>query len=385
VALYLLLRYRKGANRRLAGGYSMRLVRMVSVLLVAAGCGTPSKSNDAPEDPARPEPAKPAIDAAVSPEEFADVKVDKEVTIARNDLFPKSLNAARANHWLSLQDKKGTWARFKQAIALGQEVSAELTTPAMHKEFIALGKTEPSLEDLRKLLVKWEGEGVFDTWIVGFLYQAGERSTEQGKASLYGLLESHNRVAETLVIALGHSKVIRPRAWMSKAAPPADYNRKPTLADPEAFIKEAKRRYPTQDSGTWRTQARVAVALESGNVLLHRRNEAVALMPQSFYLRRLDVLETKNECTLRLPYLGTIVLPTGTEFTSTSLASHLSPEGRALASFYVTQALHGDADATRKVGRLLPVLKEELRKAVNDKPEAKGASAVRSMLFDADW
>ncbi len=397
VALYLILRYRRGAPRRLAGGYSARFVSMVSMLLVAAGCGSRPKQEPAAETaPQERESAPPPLDAAVPvpvaiPQESDDVLAQRTLTVGFQDLFPHTLSEAELTEWLVLQSKYAVfssyWLSFKRAVMAKDTPLSPSGYPAWFKDLRALqSRSTATPEYLLKLLLQAERAGVFDTWIVGYLYQASEQSESGNKAELFSFLESHNRVAEAFTIALGHSKIVRPRAWMSKAGP--SRSGPPSFANSEAFLREAKRRYKKQDSGTWGTQARVAIALESGEALLHRRGTTTPLDSRALHLLRLDAIETKSDCVLKLPFLGTLVLPKGIHVTSTSLHHYLGDGAKALAESYIAGALTGDPEAIRKVSTLLPILKSDLREALaaastNDPP--KGAATVRSLLFDADW
>ncbi len=375
------------------GRYTTRFVHMVSMLLVAAGCGAKTKREPIADTAPRAREIAP-LDAAVPvpvaiPQESDDVLAQRTLTVGFQDLFPHTVSEAELTEWLVLQSKyamSSYWLTFKRAVMAEDMPLSPSGNPAWFKDMSALqSRTTATPEYLLKLLLQAERAGVFDTWIVGYLYQASEKSEPGNKAELFSFLESHNRVAEAFTIALGHSKIVRPRAWMSKAGP--SRSGPPSFANSESFLKEAERRYKKQDSGTWSTQGRVVLALESGEAVLHRRGIATPLDALAVHLLRLDVIETKSACVLRLPFLGSITLPKGTEVTSTSLHLYLGDGAKALAKSYIAGALAGEPEATRKVVALLPILKLDLRKALVESAEdpPKGAATVRSLLFDADW
>jgi len=326
---------------------------------------------------------------AVIPQESDDVLAQRTLTVGFQDLFPHTLSETELTEWLVLQSKyamSSYWLSFKHAFMAEQVPLSPSGYPAWFKDLSALqSRTTVTPEYLLKLLLQAERAGVFDTWIVGYLYQASERREQGSKSEFFSYLESHNRVAEAFTIALGHTEIVRPRAWMSKAGP--SRSGPPRFSNSEAFLREAERRYKKQDSGTWGTQGRVVVALESGDALLHRRGVAVPLDARAVHFLRLDVIETKSECRFRLPFLGTVVLPKGVEFTSTSLHQHLGDGLKALAKNYIDGALAGEPEATRKVVALLPILKSTLRKALAESADdsPKGAATIRTLLFDADW
>lgn len=388
-ALYLLLRYRRRANRRLAGKVSTRFVHQVSVLLVAAGCGSSSKQET--EAVIQPEESEDATtgqeEASDSFPEFGDVRVSKELKSPYPDYFPYALEPSWTNNWLAVQAKHGRWAQFKQQVVSGKELAVETSgLRGSFSAFVALYSNDnATVGDLLSVLSKMESKGIYDTWLAGYLYQrASSLPVETETANLFGRIESHSRVAESFVVALAHSKVVQPRAWMSKAAPPAGYNRNPSLESPEQFLKQAAVHYAIEDGGSWETQSRVALKLEEGSAVLLRRDQSIPLKGELF-LERLDVLVAKSACKLRLAYLGIVDVPEGTKLTSSSIHSLLSPSAKRLLNSYVVGALAGDPSAVRRLSALAPLAVLEMREALKKDADATGAATLRSLLFDTSW
>lgn len=403
VTLLLLLRYRKGAPRRLAGRYSGRFVRMVSVMLFLVGCGPTTDKNqkkipaprDAPEPGTGSNAEEPKL--AYDIELTANIEVQAELRVDRQQHFPWTLGPSELSHWLSLHQDSGPWKGYKQATEVaamkaGSWKPTPLQAGLAPAAFESLVVMEPeawtslTLAQLHAMVREMEGNGFFDPWLVGYVWRVAQAATGTGeeRAKFYALLESHHRVAESFEVATAQSEVLFPRPWMSKAAPPPGVGRgKPSFADPEAFLRQAGQQYEKRGSGTWQTQALMTIVLETGSATLHRRGQALTVPKQGWSLRRLDVVTTSKASTFRLPYLGTIRVPEDSVVTSTSLHQWLGPKAQERARLLVGSAMGGDERALAKLGSLMPVLAPMVVESMATDPEAVGGPALRSLLFDA--
>jgi len=103
-----------------------------------------------------------------------------------------------------------------------------------------------------------------------------------------------------------------------------------------------------------------------------------------FELRRLDVLRVSAATALQHPKFGALVLPVGTELTAWNVGEFLSRAARDELRAEVRRAQSGDTDALAAIEATIPAAHAELRLALSQKPDARGAAGLRLVLANFD-
>lgn len=236
-------------------------------------------------------------------------------------------------------------------------------------------------EGLLRLLDAAEALPFFDAWLAAYVWRrAAPLSLAAGRReALLARVERHVRVYLALLKGQALTGPVEFHPWRSKAAPPPGWS---NIDLPDGLVAAAQRAYKTGDAGTWDSAGTIALRVEQAQGLsLVRRGKATPLTAgQALVLRRLDLLRAEGPARLRHAELGDLSLGSGANVTAWDLGDRLAPAGRELARAWTAAALGGDARALRRIEAALPALHAEVRRALAEKPDAKGAAGLRMAL-----
>jgi hypothetical protein len=374
----------------LRGRWAPRILRVVAILLVAVGA-------QGEEAPAAPDPLAGSSKKAEAAEPL-----------------PGVVTARSLEGWLVLQEPTSPWSRFKQAYVRAQTSAApagtfqaaQLQARALPPRLRTLveadlaarsaGKPVPAVrtEELTAALDQLEQLGYYDHWLNAYLWRRSATANEErGKEriELYGRLERHARLVNTLLRAQALIRPVLepPRAWMSKAGP-SKIQRNQWQADRQKALGDllgaAKVLYRTADSGTWLREglAVLTVAKQSAIAKLVRAGHEETGQPgETLRFHRLDLLVTRageRPVVLEHAWLGKMTLPAGRVVSVWELPAYLSKDARQQTDAAIKDALDGDDQAAARLEQALPLVHDDLRRALALAPHAKGAPRLRLIL-----
>lgn len=300
---------------------------------------------------------------------------------AAADGFPADLSARDWAAWQTGGWRYGheaPWPDVKRSWALGEAPSPETIErlPAGVAELLRAQQAgqPPTVGALVAALDAAEAAHLWDVSVVGWLWRvsapiAADPAGAAALAPLYGRLERHARVANSLTLAAADTGGVIFRPWMSKASAPKDYS---GLAVSDELPQVAKERYAAADAGPWRTQVALKVTVKGGGTL-HRGGTSRPLGREEV-LSRLDLVTAGPEgLTLRHEALGARVVKPGETLSAWSAGWEVPPA-------WLTAALDADEASITRLERTLWASWRPIEAAVAAKPDAPGAPALRQLL-----
>lgn len=401
VAGYVVYRLWRGKPMILRGKLGPRVLRCVAILLVTFGLGVDDKAAAAQRVPTDPPGKAPAVEPPA--------KLGEDVTLQQIENWLHHQRALADNE-LGLGDwrlVKAAYARLlagakgDQAGLLRAQLTASLQR--LPPDFAALLKADidalgtgkapapRKAEAVLKAARAMEAQGYFDSWLIAYLWRWTaplDATTDPQAVELMGVLARQVRVTHALLKANAQVKPadLGPRAWMSKAGPPANFGRmgfdRAGVAQLAAvYTEECKR----ADLGPWLKDGVVRLAVpEKGPVpTLLRDGKPVELKPgETVRLGRLDALKTPAgaDTVLEHETFGAIRLPAGQTLLVWDLSRLLDDAGRQAVGRAVRAALDGKEDAALQVEQSLPLCQRLLREELVRAPGAPGAAKMRLVL-----
>lgn len=388
-----------------------RLVWMTALLLVALGIGDAAEAQRQPPHraptPASPdhEPAEPRFqppgDAAYpqKPTHPFDREAAEALAMARRPLSALKRLAVLVETTGALnEDQRARLRSLQTAADAGRDaawvgaLSTLATTVAVRAGVDAAEQAPPSAAELVALLNRAETAGVYDGWLVGYLWRqapsVGDAESAKHLALLHGRLESHARMVVAITRTRAELGPVVFAPWRSKAAPPKGYQ---ALQIPPGFVERVGRHYPRAAAGEWNEEASVRLTLETrGEATLIRRGQRIGLGdgdPLTF--RRLDMIEAPADAPLVLHQRQTgltVVIPSGRTIGPRELPRFLDDPSRETIDAWVEAARTGQREAAVKLEWTLPLAHEAIRGALDGAGEGgdepAGPLPTLLMLYD---
>lgn len=235
---------------------------------------------------------------------------------------------------------------------------------------------------LLALLDAAEAVPLHDEWLAAHVWRHA-RALRPAPVAVFARVERHLRVVHALLLGQASTGPVEFSAWRSKAGPPPGWTGLRVPAGLAAAAREAFKQ--GADAGTWESEAVLELTVARGEVVLVRRaGEARLAAGAALRLRRLDVVRAPAAAALRHAELGELALPGGAELTAWNAGEHLGAAARAALQARVQAALAGDAAALSGLAAALPAAHAEIRAALDARPSAPGAAALRLSLVAFD-
>jgi AdoMet-dependent heme synthase len=348
---------------RLGGPNALASARaMVLASLIAPGCTPHASTSD------------PAVSTQESPPEARTSPPGTRTTAA----LPSEL-ASELSRWPKQLDEAGLIQRYEQT-----QHAQQLDLPESPET--------ASVEALEQRLHDHEHAGLFHPSVVVHIWaELGRRFaddrplTDVERAALIRLmarLRRHARVVDTLVHAEAETGPVEFHAWRSKAAPAHTRDR---VTLPEGLLEAALQRWPQAGAGSWETEACIEVELHRGRAWRLRgavRQELVVGDPVA--VCRLDLLVVAPEAELADCCLGRLSVQPDVPTSAWELGVALSPTAREALREATARALSGDESALAPLLGQLAQSQSIIRRALQREPSAKGAPALRQLLWSWD-
>lgn len=400
IALFVLWRMAQGRHVVLRGRFGPRLVRMVVIILVTLGIGIERSDGEEPARTAtQPPPQAPQPPPALE--------------------LPAAIKQDIVARWLSLQNGRSLWSRFKQLVLQSEQSPTMISlsdpftqrmTAELPPKFRAIALAELTARstgkaasrvpagELLAALSELEAGAYYDHFLVAYLFRLSAASLRDGVVQradaepfvqLYAKLAVHVRLTNTLLAAQARVKpmMLRPRAWMSKAYNPM---REPTQFSflplhVAEMLGACKVLYGSANLGTWEKDGVELFSLEkqSAPLTLYRSPLQTVLAGQPLRLGRLDLIETPRgtlQVTLLSDAFGAVRLPAGRVISVWELPRYLSPEARSKLNATIAEAMSGNESAAERLELHLPLAHSALREALRKQPQEKGAPRLRMIL-----
>lgn len=386
-AVWLLVRARRGKPVVLKGTWKPRFARMVVVILLALGVSAQTSTAGEPEDG----PAKKG--QPVKPGAVPEILDKYHVRRMRSH---ESLYKAFCAHHALLRAGKPAGPSPIQTGNQGSHplglvvVLAELEIEAARTGIVA----EQSADFLTSVLDRAERQGFIGHFTVGLVWRATRAIPPAADAKLQAQLETlidrlyqHARLANAFIKAHAEVKplALPPRAWMSKAGPKRDERLREEKAQRD-ILAAARKHYPNSNAAPWSTEGGITTrARKGGPALTIRRGGQATTVGAGHvtHVGRLDLIDTRGIAALTLEHtlLGPLTLPGGQLLSVWDLSRHLDPLAAKRVEHLVLRALMGDEDASTRVEGVLSLAHASIRKVLDERPDAKGAQRLRTLLY----
>lgn len=244
-------------------------------------------------------------------------------------------------------------------------------------------------DDLLKALDDAERAGFYDGWLLGYLWRAAPAADERNAAaleSLYERLERHGRMLTAITRARAELGPIYYQPWMSKAAPPRDYQ---PMHVPDGFARRVMHHFARATAGSWHDEATARLtAATDGQATVIRRGQRLRIEDGApLTLRRLDMIQAPADhaLTLRQQQTGlTLIIPPGRTVGPRDLPRYLDEASRKRIGTWTAAAAEGDRDAAVRLEWTLPLTHAAIREHLDQHeatPQANPLPTLR-MLFD---
>ncbi len=363
----------------------MRLItrlalRSVATVLVLFGVGCTKKSvNDGPPA-APPAPSGSSTEPAVVPVTAVDAAAPEDAAIVVSEKWPERIDERAIRRWIEHQSPQSPWTEFKKQAVKGQLEGSRIAgaPPVFEKVFTSTGPI--AADDAIVLLDKAENDGLFDHWLAAYLW----RRTTSPSAAFYARIQEHARVTDALVLARGRVKPanVSPNAWKSKAGPSVA-ERTAWSAFIGDIVKTAKEEYPRTQPGTWKKDGTAILSPVDGTQAPSIiQGGATQVVGTNTRFGRLDLLVTPKDgkSAVSHAWLGRVDLPAATTISVWSLDTYLGDEAKKKVRTTLDAALAGDEKAALELERAMPFVHDTVRSGVSEKPRAKGAPRLRTIL-----
>lgn len=383
LALWLLLRARRGKPVVLKGTMAPRFARMIVVILLALGVS--AQTGDAGEPNDKPAKGEPAAKPAPAP------------TVLNMELMSRMRRAAHFHD--AFRKGYASWRLAKQgavAPGTGKLGLPPRFTTLLLEEFQA-GPAAPSTKSAGQVLAALtdaEKRGFIGHLTVGIVWRwsasvpAPANAKEQAQLiELFDRLHQHAKLANALIKANADVKPIGipPRAWASKAGPKRELIVREHKIQ-KALLAALRKHYATADAAPWSTEAGIVLHVPEGApaVTVRRGEQVLAVAPgKSVVIDRLSLIDTRTnpKVLLEHKHMGRVTLPGGQLIGVQALPTYVLGETRQRVDAAVLKALLGDdpLDAAL-IETTLPFSYRAVQRALAERPDAKGADRLRTIL-----